>query len=158
MAIDIGPKIGMDGEAEFRKQLNNINTALKTLGTEMQRVTSEFSENAQGQQALTAKNQILTKSIETQKKKVQEASRALKEAQERYGENSNEALKWEQVVNRSKTTLNGLESELKQNNTALDEMEKGLRDAETGIKNIGDEAEKAEKDFFETQFTSCFPQ
>ena len=26
MAIDIGPKIGMDGEAEFRKQLNNINT------------------------------------------------------------------------------------------------------------------------------------
>lgn len=147
MAIDIGPKIGMDGEAEFRKQLNNINTALKTLGTEMQRVTSEFSENAQGQQALTAKNQILTKSIETQKKKVREVSRALKEAQERYGENSNEALKWEQVLNRSKTSLNNMESELKQNRTALDEMEKGLRDAETGVKSLGDEAEKTENKF-----------
>ena len=33
MATDIGPRIGMDGEPEFRKQLNQINTALKTLGT-----------------------------------------------------------------------------------------------------------------------------
>ncbi len=46
MAYDIGPRIGIDGEAEFRKQLNNINTSLRTLGTEMQKVVSEFAENA----------------------------------------------------------------------------------------------------------------
>ena len=38
MAYDIGPKIGMDGEAEFRKQLSNINTSLKTLDTELKKV------------------------------------------------------------------------------------------------------------------------
>ena len=45
MAVDIGPKIGIDGEKEFRQQLNDINTTLKTLGTEMKKVSSEFQEN-----------------------------------------------------------------------------------------------------------------
>ena len=35
MAYDIGPKIGIDGESEFRKQLNSINTSLRTLKTEL---------------------------------------------------------------------------------------------------------------------------
>ena len=34
MAYDIGPKIGIDGEAEFRKAIQNINTNIKTLGTD----------------------------------------------------------------------------------------------------------------------------
>nr|DAU40171.1 MAG TPA: hypothetical protein [Caudoviricetes sp.] len=31
MAVNIGPKIGIDGEAEYRKQLNNIIEQAKTL-------------------------------------------------------------------------------------------------------------------------------
>ena len=42
MSVDIGPKIGIDGEAEFRKQLGNINQQLKTLGSEMKAVTSAY--------------------------------------------------------------------------------------------------------------------
>lgn len=141
MAIDIGPKIGIDGEAEFRKELNNINTALKTLGTEMQKVTSEFSENANGQQALIAKNETLNKTIDTTRRKLEQANKALNEAETKYGATSNEALKWQQVVNRTETSLNKLESELNQNTTALDEMDQGLRDAETGLKNVQEEAD-----------------
>ena len=40
MSVDIGPKIGIDGEAEFRKELGNINQQLRTLGSEMKAVTS----------------------------------------------------------------------------------------------------------------------
>ena len=133
MAYDIGPRIGIDGEAEFRKQLNNINTSLRTLGTEMQKVVSEFAENANGQEALIAKNQVLTSSIEKQREQLEASKKALAEAAEKYGENATETLKWQQVVNRSETELNKLENELKQNNTALDEMEQGLRDVETGM-------------------------
>lgn len=143
---DIGPRIGMDGEAEFRKQLNNINTALKTLGTEMQKVTSEFSENAGGQQALIAKNRVLSESIDTQKRKIEEVSKALDEAESKYGPTANETLKWQQVLNRSQTSLNKLEQELGQNEKALDEMDKGLRDTETGLEKFGDGADKAEKE------------
>ena len=133
MAYDIGPRIGIDGEAEFRKQLNNINTSLRTLGTEMQKVVSEFAENANGQEALIAKNQVLTSSIEKQREQLEASKKALAEAAEKYGENATETLKWQQVVNRSETELNKLENELKQNSTALEEMEQGLRDVETGM-------------------------
>ena len=70
MAYDIGPRIGIDGESQFRKQLNNINTTLKTLDTELKKVTSEFQENADSEQALIAKNGVLQKSIDAQKKKI----------------------------------------------------------------------------------------
>lgn len=55
MAIDIGPKIGLDGEKEFRTQLNQVNTAIKTLSTEMKKVSSEFQENENSQEALRQK-------------------------------------------------------------------------------------------------------
>lgn len=35
MAYDIGPKIGIDGEAEFRQAISQMTQNLKTLGTEM---------------------------------------------------------------------------------------------------------------------------
>ena len=77
MAIDIGPKIGIDGEAEFRKELNNVNTALKTFGTEMKKVTSELGENRESQEALLKQNEVLNKTIDTQKRKLEMVEKAL---------------------------------------------------------------------------------
>ena len=68
LAIDIGPKIGIDGEAEFRKSLQNINQQLKTLGSEMNLVTTAFGENNKSQDALTSKASVLTKQIDAQQK------------------------------------------------------------------------------------------
>ena len=158
---DIGPRIGIDGESEFRKQLNNINTAIRTLGTEMKKVTSDFAENANGQEALTAKNRVLSESLEAQKKKLSEASKALDEAKTKFGENSNEALKWQQVIYRTQTSINGLEKEIRENDAALDEMDQGVRDAQTGLKDfnltsinmslrtLGTELQKVSSEFVE---------
>lgn len=136
MAYDIGPKIGMDGEAEFRKQLRNINTALKTLDTEMKKVTSEFRDNAQGQDALIAKNRVLTKSVQQQEQKIKEVKDALAFATTEYGEASNEAMRWQQVLNRSEAALNDLKAEIRENDQALEEMAMGFRDAETGARKM----------------------
>lgn len=35
MAVDIGPRIGIEGEAEYRRQLNQIISQTKTLHAEM---------------------------------------------------------------------------------------------------------------------------
>ena len=42
---NIGPKIGVDGEKEFKKQIADCNNSLKTMGTEMSKVTSAFIGN-----------------------------------------------------------------------------------------------------------------
>ena len=144
MAYDIGPRIGIDGESEFRKQLNNINTSLKTLKTELGKVSSEFADNAESEQALIAKNKVLQKSIDQQKKKIEEAARALDAAEQKFGENSNEALRWQQVLNSSQTDLNNLQNELRANDKALEEMSQGLRDVETGLLKVDDAAESVD--------------
>ena len=66
MSVDIGPKIGIDGEAEFRKELGNINQQLRTLGSEMKAVTSAFAGNEKSQEALSAQAGVLTRQIEAQ--------------------------------------------------------------------------------------------
>ena len=64
MAADIGPKIGIDGEAEYRKQLNNIIQQAKTLDSEMKAVTSAFGKNENSQESLTAQSEVLSKQIQ----------------------------------------------------------------------------------------------
>ena len=54
MAVDIGPKIGIDGEKEFRESLRTMGQQLKTLGTEMKAVTSAFDVDNDSQKKLAA--------------------------------------------------------------------------------------------------------
>ncbi|HHX36602.1 MAG TPA: hypothetical protein GX717_01315, partial [Clostridiaceae bacterium] len=52
MAYDIGPKVGIEGEAEFKKAIADINRVLKTMGTEMKAVTSAYDKNDQSSEKL----------------------------------------------------------------------------------------------------------
>ena len=86
MAYDIGPKIGIDGEKEFRNSIHKIITEMKTLGTEMDVVTTTFQENANSQEALTQKNEVLNKQIDAQKRKLELLQKGLEESAKKYGE------------------------------------------------------------------------
>ena len=119
---DIGPRIGIDGESEFRKQITQINTSLKTLGTEMKVVTSEFADNAKSEEALTAKNKVLNKNIDELNQKLELQNKALEYARQHYDENSDEVQRWQQEVNKTQTALNNAENELRRNTTAMDEL------------------------------------
>ena len=67
MAIDIGPKIGIDGESEFRKQIKQVNAEIKTLGTEMQVTQAAFAGQEKSEEALTATSKVLNEQIAKQK-------------------------------------------------------------------------------------------
>lgn len=119
MAYDIGPRIGIEGEAEFRNSINNINTTMRTLGTEMLAVASQFDKNDKSQQAYAAKNDVLNKQIELQKKKLSELEKGLKAAGDKYGENDKVTQGWRQAVNKATADLNNMERELDDNTKAM---------------------------------------
>lgn len=114
MSVDIGPRIGIDGEAEFRKNLNNINQQLKTLGSEMKAVTSAFTDSDDAQAALTAQAGVLTRQIETQEAKLAELRKGYEQAARTLGETDTRTLRWAQAVNDATTTLNQMRSQLSQ--------------------------------------------
>lgn len=54
-------RVGVDGEQTYRDALKNINRELKVLKTEMTAATSAFGNNQNSVEALTAKQQALSR-------------------------------------------------------------------------------------------------
>lgn len=122
MAYDIGPKIGIDGEAEYRKALQSIITQQKTLATEMTATASAFDKGEKSMEAYTAKNAVLEKQIAAQKEKMDLLKRAVQEASDKYGEADEKTQKWQQILNRATAELNDMERELRDNKAAMEQL------------------------------------
>lgn len=140
MAVDIGPKIGIDGEAEFRKQINNLTQQVKTFGSEMQVLSSDFDTNENKVESLTKKNETLTKSITAQQQKIELLQRGLKASAEEYGDNDTKTLKWQQAVNKATADLNKMKAELKQNEAAMDNLGNETDDLKDSLDSAGGSA------------------
>mgnify|MGYP001451729452 FL=1 len=141
MAYDIGPRIGIEGEKEYRQQIQQITSQQKTLATEMQKVTSAFDKNDQSMQNLTAQNQVLNKQVELQKKKLSELQKGLAAASEKYGENNKVTQGWQQSVNKATAQLNALERQLESNNDAIETANVAGAGYEDQIESINQQLE-----------------
>lgn len=141
MAYDIGPKIGIEGEAEYRKQINDINMTMRTLGTEMKAVSSEFIGNEKSIEAYTAKNEVLSKEIEEQQKKLALLQQMLQKSAEKYGESDSKTQRWQQAVNNATADLNKMQAELEQNTRAMEELADETDDTRDSLEEGGDAAQ-----------------
>lgn len=137
MATDIGPRIGIDGEAEFRKALSNINQQVKTFGAELKAAATSADAEGDAVKNAAKQHEILEKQIEAQRKKYQVLYVQMLKVTQAYGENSDKALKMRQDVARAETELNKLESQLKQTDTALDKTGKAAKKMGDDMDNAG---------------------
>lgn len=122
MAVNIGPKIGIDGEAEFRKEINDLIQQQKTLASEMKVVTSAFDKNDKSQENLEGQSRVLTKQIETQEQKIQKLKQGLEAATNQFGEADSRTQKWQQAVNEATADLNGMSRALDNVGNDLDDI------------------------------------
>lgn len=143
MAYDIGPVIGIEGEKEFRNSIKQINDNMKTLGTEMKAVASQFDKNDNSTEALTSKNKVLNKQIDEQKNKLSELEKGLASATEKYGENDKVTQGWKRSVNQATADLNNMERELKNNTDAMEKAKNPADDLGKEIKEVGNNADDA---------------
>ncbi len=143
MADNFGLKIGLEGEKEFKKALADINQSFKVLGSEMKVVQSQFDKNDDSVEALTARNQVLGKEIDTQKKKIETLRKALENASTSFGENDRRTQQWQIQLNNAQASLNNMERELDQNQRAIDSMGDEMRDAAQQTDKFGDEIDDA---------------
>lgn len=142
MAVDIGPKIGVDGEKEYRNQINNIINQAKTLSSEMKSVTSSFDKNTSAQEKAEKQSEVLTKQIKVQEERVGLLSEMLAKSKEATGENSNETLRWQQAVNNATADLNNMRNKLDNLNDGLDETEDNMGDVADSTEDAGEKALK----------------
>jgi len=136
MSDNFGLKIGVEGEKEFKNALKDINQTFKVLGSEMNLVTSQFDKQDKSIQAITARNSVLNKEIDTQKNKVSALESALSNAAESFGENDKRTKAWQIQLNNANADLNKMENELK--NSAA-----GAEDLGDELKRSGEVADDA---------------
>lgn len=125
MATNIGPKIGVDGEKEYRQQISQIIQQSKTLASEMKLVSASFTAatSAQDKNAKTAA--VLNKQIATQRQYIAALAAQAGKAAATYGTNSVQAQKYEEQLNKARAKL-------------LD-MQHALQDTEHGVEDLGKE-------------------
>ena len=145
MAYDIGPKLGIDGYAEFRKAITSINDDVKGFGSELKLVAAIYEQNGDSMEALAAKNDVLQKTYDAQEKKLAEVSKVLERAKAEYGENETAVKKWEQVLTESKAALVKTQNEIEKNSKAMEELAKAAENSTDAFSGF-DEIEKAVDD------------
>ena len=78
----IGSKIVIEGVKEYNESIRSIKAEQAELRSEMKLCTETYKENANSAEALRAKQEILTRQIESQNEKVKAQERVLKSAEE----------------------------------------------------------------------------
>lgn len=121
---DIGPKIGIEGEAQFKRQLKSINTDLKTLGTEMARVTSEFIGNEHSVEALTAANDVLGATAVSLAQKNDLLRDQMQKAADAFGVADERTQKLTQEYNKNETQLNKTNAQIAANEKEIEQLTK----------------------------------
>ena len=130
MAVNIGPRIGIDGEEKYRKELLDMAQQAKTLKSEMDAVTSSFDKNTSEQEKARKTGAVLEKQIDLQRKRVEALSKMVDKSTKETGENSTATNKWKEALNNAKTELNklekGTESAAKESSTFGDVLKANL--------------------------------
>lgn len=122
MSDQFGIKIGIEGEKEFKSALREIDANFKVLSSEMKLTQSQFDKNDQSMAALTARNQVLNKEIDAQKDRLKLLKEALQNSATSFGENDVRTQNWTIKLNNAQAVLNGMQREVKQNETLLNDL------------------------------------
>lgn len=142
MAVSIGPRIQVDGEAEYRQQINNIIEQGKTLDAEMRALTATFADNATEQEKATASSKLLTEQLDNAKERTRLAREMTEKSAEATGENSRETLKWRQALANAEEQQARLERAVEENNKAINKQGEVTQDAGKEMTGFGDAVDR----------------
>lgn len=124
----ISTKLVLDGEAEYRAKLKNINAELALQKSELEKVQAQYRNSANSLEALSAKQAALKGQIDALNEKHREQSAMLdkaREAQQKYADEADSLrAKLEDLKTSSADTAEEEEKLAKQLATAEDSMQK----------------------------------
>jgi hypothetical protein len=112
---DVGVKLKVDGEKEFREAIKECNAVYKDLNSEMKLAKAEFDNAGDKQKYLSDQAGILTSMIKNQEEKVVSLSTQLAKVRYEYGENSVQLHDHQAKLNEAKAALVDLQTQEQKN-------------------------------------------
>lgn len=119
---DIGPRISVEGESEYRKQMQNIIQQQKEYSSELNLVTAQLGKNANAQQKASSIASVLKKQIQNQESALSAQNTMLQKAVTKWGDASKEASGFRTAINKTSAELATLKSRLSDAENGLGEF------------------------------------
>lgn len=138
MATTIGPKIGVDGEAEYREQMSRVISKTQALKAEMTELKTAVTDEADAEENARKIAANHEEQIKTQEERVKLLTEQLERCKEKTGENSTETNKYREQLANAKTVLNQMKSESSDAADATDDLADAEEDAGNNALTMGE--------------------
>ena len=134
---DIGPKISVEGEKEYRQQMQNIIARQKEYAAELKSVTASMDENTSAEQRASSVAAVLRKQIAAQTDALTAQKSMLEKTIEKHGDASTQASAYRTAVYKTNAELETLKSRLRDAENGLGEFASKTDDATESVQNFG---------------------
>ncbi len=138
MAVNIGPRIGVDGEAEYRSQMRQIIQQTKTLESQMKLVASQFTATTSAEEKNTKTAAVLTEKIKAQRDMIKLLAEQTGKAAAKYGPLNEYTLKYQENLNKATARLNEMQNELRDTTSEMRDMDNAMDDGAKKALSFGD--------------------
>lgn len=133
---DIGPKISVEGEKEYRQQMQNIIARQKEYAAELKSTTASMDENTSAEQRASSVAAVLRKQIAAQTDALNAQKGMLLQATEKYGSASTQASAYRTAVYKTNAELESLKSRLRDAENGLGEFASKADDAKGSLEGL----------------------
>ncbi len=138
----IGSKIVIEGVKEYNESIRSIKAEQAELRSEMKLCTETYKENANSTEALRAKQEILTRQIESQNEKVKAQEKVLKTAEDARTEARRKVELYTVSLKDAEKKLESMKNATDTTAEALEQQQAEVEKASTQLKLAGQQYEK----------------
>lgn len=139
-ATKITTFVGIEGEREYKKALNEIAQEMRVLSSEAKVLTATYADNADSLEALQAKDEHLRKELDQQKQRLAVMEQAYANARDTIDDNGKAASEWAIKINNARAEIINQERAIRQNNEAMQEAIAGTDEYGESISDLRSEA------------------
>ena len=141
----ISTKIKLDGEAEYKQRISEINAALGTLDSKIKLLNTTYAGNENSIKGLTEINEILNQKILTQRDKVEQLQEMLQKSAKAYGISDTTTQKYQQQLNNAEAALVKMEKALAENTAKLQEAGGAADNFSDGLSDLSERTGETEE-------------
>ena len=141
MAIQrkVGLKIEIDGEAEYKKAIQNINRDNQLLNAELKTLAEQYKNNSDSMDYLVQRGEKLESQLLEQEAKVTLLRDALRKATEEFGTADERTTEWAIKLANAETGLAKTKNAIDDNNAAIEENTTALEKNKKAVGGLGDQ-------------------
>lgn len=138
----ISTKIKLDGEAEYKQRISEINAALGTLDSKIKLLNTTYAGNEKSIKGLTEINEVLNQKILTQRDKVEQLQEMLQKSAKAYGISDTTTQKYQQQLNNAEAALVKMERALADNTSKLEAAGGAADNFSDGLADLAERTNK----------------